>query len=251
MHFVYIALMVLGLIGMIACSKKQKTNPAMQPVAFVLFIVVVINAALLLYDLGIFGGARNSLLRNEMAFYASQGNKVGTFLKEKAPGKKVLLVTDAGFETNDSVKRLAEALRDGYQGEVVVDTVNVPGNETESGAPLYMIMKASDFDALVEKYSDCGIIVSAIGLPSDMGRLKFIKQPADKRPVLFLMGLPSGPMPGLYQALQSDMISGVTISNPDAIYDTQAPRNPLEAFDVRYVLVSKDNSNDFRKQLTN
>ena len=36
--------MFLALAGMIVCSKKQKTNPAMQPIAFVLFIVVVIGA---------------------------------------------------------------------------------------------------------------------------------------------------------------------------------------------------------------
>ena len=37
MVFVYGALMFLALAGMIVCSKKQKTNPAMQPIAFVLF----------------------------------------------------------------------------------------------------------------------------------------------------------------------------------------------------------------------
>lgn len=93
MHIVYIALMILALIGMIVCSKKQKTNPAMQPVAFVLFVVVVISAGLLLNEMNVFG-TRDGLLENEMKFYASQGTKTGDYLKTTFPGKKVLLVAD-------------------------------------------------------------------------------------------------------------------------------------------------------------
>ena len=250
MQFVYIALMILALIGMIVCSKKQKTNPAMQPVAFVLFVVVVINAGLLLNEMNVFG-TRDSLLENEMKFYASQGTKTGTFLKEKFPGKKILLIADPGLENNVNVKKLADALRAGYQGEVVVDTVDLPGNQEEAPMPLYMMMKASDFDATVDKHSDCGIIVTIVGLPADANRLKFLKEPADKRPVLFLMGLPSGPVPGLLPALQSDMISGLIISNPKAVYDVPAPSDPMKAFDIRYVLVDKKNAEEYKANFAN
>ena len=55
-----IAIMVLGLIGMIVCSKKQRVNPALQPVSFVLFIVVLVGAFLFLQTRGLFGGSRGS-----------------------------------------------------------------------------------------------------------------------------------------------------------------------------------------------
>lgn len=158
MHIVYIALMILALIGMIVCSKKQKTNPAMQPVAFVLFVVVVISAGLLLNEMNVFG-TRDGLLENEMKFYASQGTKTGDYLKTTFPGKKVLLVADPGFEKNDNVKKLADALQAGYGGEVVTDTVQLPGNQADAPMPLYMMMKAADFDAMVDKHPDCGVIV--------------------------------------------------------------------------------------------
>lgn len=73
--------------------------------------------------------------------------------------------------------------------------------------PLYMMMKAADFDAMVDKHPDCGVIVTTVGLPQDANRLKFMKQSADKRPALFLMGLPSGPVPGIMAALQSGIIT--------------------------------------------
>ncbi|MBS1370372.1 MAG: hypothetical protein HPZ91_10495 [Lentisphaeria bacterium] len=250
MHIVYIAAMILALIGMIVCSKKQKTNPAMQPVAFVLFVVVVISAGLLLNEMNVFG-TRDGLLENEMKFYASQGTKTGDFLKSTQPGKKVLLVADPGFEKNENVKKLANALQDGYGGEVVVDTVQLPGNQEEAPMPLYMMMKAKDFDAMVEKHPDVGVIVTTVGLPQDANNLKFMKLPADKRPALFLMGLPSGPVPGIMPALQSGIIVGLVISNPDAKYDVAAPSDPMKAFDIRYVLVTKENAEQYKGNFSN
>lgn len=250
MHIVYIALMILALIGMIVCSKKQKTNPAMQPVAFVLFVVVVISAGLLLNEMNVFG-TRDGLLENEMKFYASQGTKTGDYLKTTFPGKKVLLVADPGFEKNDNVKKLADALQAGYGGEVVTDTVQLPGNQADAPMPLYMMMKAADFDAMVDKHPDCGVIVTTVGLPQDANRLKFMKQSADKRPALFLMSLPSGPVPGIMAALQSGIITGLIISNPDAKYDVPAPSDPMKAFDIRYVLVTKENADQYKAHFSN
>ena len=240
MHIVYIALMILALIGMIVCSKKQKTNPAMQPVAFVLFVVVVISAGLLLNEMNVFG-TRDGLLENEMKFYASQGTKTGDYLKTTFPGKKVLLVADPGFEKNDNVKKLADALQAGYGGEVVTDTVQLPGNQADAPMPLYMMMKAKDFDALLEKHADVQIVVNTIGLPNDLQKMKYWRAKKDARPALFLLGMPSGRIDGLAEAIATGDIAGIVTSNPQAKYDVKAPSDPEAAFDIRYILVNKDN----------
>ena len=73
MFWLYAVVMVIALIGMIACSKKQRTNPAMQPVAFVLFIVVVVCGIMLMKDQFSGSGASSSVIKQETAFYASQG----------------------------------------------------------------------------------------------------------------------------------------------------------------------------------
>ena len=149
------------------------------------------------------------------------------------------------------MKLLADALREGYGGEVVVDTVSLPGNQADAPMPLYMMMKAKDFDAMVEKHPDVGVIVTTVGLPQDANNLKFMKQSPDKRPALFLMGLPSGPVPGIMPAIQSGAVVGLIISNPEAKYDVKAPSDPMEAFDIRYVLVTKDNAEQYKANFTN
>ena len=241
MAVVYGALMVLALIGMIICSKKQKTNPAMQPVAFVLFIVVVIGAIMLLREMNVFGG-NDSLLSNELKFYTSQGNEVGIFLAKENGGKKVLFVADPGFETSDNIKSLVDAFKKGYGSEnVVVDTIALPDDQKDAPMPLYMIMKAKDFDALLEKHADCQVVVTSIGLPGDVNKMKFWRMAADKRPALFLLGLPSGRIDGLADQIKKGVVAGVVVSNPQAKYDVPAPSDPAEAFAIRYILVDKSN----------
>lgn len=238
---VYVILMAAGLIGMIVCSKKQKTNPAMQPVAFVLFIVVVVGAIMLLRSLNVFGG-NDSLLSNELKFYASQGNQAGVFLAKENGGKKVLFIAEPNFDASESIKGLIAAFKQGYGSDnVVVDTIALPEGQQNDPMPLYMIMKAKDFDALLEKHSDCQVVVTSIGLPEDVNRMNFWKMAADKRPVLFLLGLPSGRINGLADQIKKGTVAGVVVPNPSAKYDVPVPRDPAEAFAIRYLLIDKSN----------
>ncbi len=246
---VYGAMMVLGLIGMIVCSKKQRTNPSMQPVAFVLFVVVIIGAILLMKETGIFGSNRSSLLANERAFYASQGHKVGEFLKSSAPGKKVLVLAELNYETNPNLKELVDQFKAQYGEDVVVDTLTLPGNMSENQMPLYMVMKAKDFDAAIEKHEDAGVIISLIGLPNDTKAMKYWRTSADKRPQMVLVGLPSGRVDGLVERIKKGDIAAIVISSPDAKYDVKAPGDAGEAFGIRYVLVTKQNVDKYRDSL--
>ena len=110
-------MMVVGLIGMIVCSKKQKTAPIMQPIAFGLFIVVVIGAIMLLK--GMFGGD-SPILNKEMAFAHSRGYIVGKFLKEKAPGKKVLFVADPIYAQSKTGGALVDGFKKAYGSDNIV-----------------------------------------------------------------------------------------------------------------------------------
>ena len=252
MVFVYGALMFLALAGMIVCSKKQKTNPAMQPIAFVLFIVVVIGAIMLLKEMEIFGNSNSSLLSNELKFYSSQGYTVGKFFSQNNAGKKVLFVVEPELVNSENIKGLVEAFSEGYgSNNVVIDTIVLPGNQAEAPMPLYMMMKAKDFDALLEKHGDVQIVVNTIGLPNDLQKMKYWKADKATRPALFLLGMPSGRIDGLAEAIAKGDIAGIVTSNPKAKYDVKAPSDPEEAFDIRYILVNKDNVEANKANLLN
>lgn len=197
------------------------------------------------------GGSNASLLKSEIKFYTSQGYESGRYLARKNGGKKVLFVADSGFETSANTRKLVDAFKKGYGSDnVVVDTVELPAERQNPNMPLPMLMKAKDFDALLDKHPDCGIVVTIIGLPNDFQKMKFQQMPAEKRPDLFLIGLSSGRLPGLVDQVKTGMVTGVITTNPDAQYDVPAPNDPAEAFKIRYLLIDRNNAEQNKMLLT-
>ena len=89
--FIGIALMVVALIGIIWCQKKQKVNPNAQAFAFVFLVLILIGAGTVLWDQGIFGGEdreMNRIIENETAYAAARSEILAKYLVGKYPGKK-------------------------------------------------------------------------------------------------------------------------------------------------------------------
>lgn len=212
--------------------------------ASVSFAIMVFSGGALFWHRQ-FGGMSDDLLQNEMAFYASQGFRVGEYLKDIEPKKQLLLLVDPDFQRNENIKQLAYAMIEGYgSNDIMLDTIELPSEYSEMPMPLYMSMTAEDFDKVIDRYPDAAVIISTIGLPSDLEKLKILKN--EDGPKILLLGLPSGPIPGLADLIRSGKISAVVFSNPKARYDVPAPKNRNEAFDIRYVLVTKDNLDEYR-----
>ncbi len=246
--------MFLSLIGMIICSKKQKVNPNAQPIAIVLMIVVIVCGIAMMYRTGVFGGAGTAELRQrEFQYYASQGAVVGKFIAENYPGKKVLLLADQNFNGNERLQMLQDALKSSSKANVVVDTVTLanPPKAPEGSPPelmmdmpLFELMTAADFDNAIKKYSDCGVVVTTIGLPRDAAKMKLWTD--SNRPALILLG--GGVVPGLGSAIKAGKIDAAVIVSPDAKFtEDNPPSDPQEAFDMRYVLVTKGNADEFAR----
>ncbi|UKI33551.1 MAG: hypothetical protein L6W00_09005 [Lentisphaeria bacterium] len=114
---------------------------------------------------------------------------------------------------SENIKGLVEAFSEGYgSNNVVIDTIVLPGNQAEAPMPLYMMMKAKDFDALLEKHGDVQIVVNTIGLPNDLQKMKYWKADKATRPALFLLGMPSGRIDGLAEAIAKGDIAGIVTS---------------------------------------
>lgn len=249
MAFLWIVVMIVGLIGMIICSKKQKTNPAMQPIGFVLFIVVLVGAVMLLKVMNVFGGGTSDIVNSELSYSASRGNKAGKYLAGIAAGKKVLLIAENGFDKNENSKRIIDAVKAGYGSEnVVVDSLTVKGAGEEGAMPIEELMKAKDFDALLAKHKDAGVVISILGLPSDAYKMAYFRGGKD-RPVLFLLSSGIGNAKFLVDKIKSGDISGVIVPNPKADYEVKAPSDPDKAFAIRYILVDKSNIDKNRSLL--
>ena len=233
-----VAIMVVGVIGMIICSKKQKTNPAMQPVSILLFLFVAGAAAYFcVQQMGCNSSA--SVMESELAFLASRGHAAGAHLAKVAPGKKIVVIAEPNYDKNEQNKNLIEMVKKAYGSDnLVVEALVVPGASGENAMPIEELMKAKDFDAALKKHKDVGIVLSLIGLPQDASRMASFK---GKAPLFFLMSTGMGTGKFVSAQIQKGTIAGVIVPNPKADYEAKAPSDPAKAFAIRFVLVTKEN----------
>lgn len=239
MTWICIAVMVVGFIGMIVCSKKQKTNPAMQPVA-ILLCLLVLGAAGCLIVPQIMGTSNSSIMESELAFLASRGHAAGAHLAKVAPGKKIVVVAEPNYDKSNQSKALIDMIKKGYGSEnVVVEALVVPGATAENAMPIEELMKAKDFDAALNKHKDAGIVISLVGLPQNAARMAAFR--ASKPPVFFLLSTGMGTGKFVTDQINKGVIAGVIVPNPKADYEATAPSDPAKAFGIRFILVTKEN----------
>ena len=243
--------MFVALIGMMVCSKKQKTNPNAQPIAMGLLIVVIVCGVAMLYRTGILGDAAAGRMAAENSFTASQGIVLGEYLAKNNPGK-VLVIAEADFKTNTYTKALVEGLKTGIGAgaDVVVDTIEIPSakkananqdpNMPDMMMPLMETMTAKDFDRTLANYPNAKVIVSLVGLPRNKSKMKLWKQ--KDGPKVALMNA-YGNLAGLVKA---GLICAVTVSKPKADYESPYPGSPKEAFNMRYILVTTKNIDELK-----
>jgi hypothetical protein len=237
--WICVAIMVVGFIGMIVCSKKQKTNPAMQPVAILLCVVVLGAAGYLLFQKMGFNSSA-SVMESELAFLASRGHAAGVHLQKVAPGKKILVIAEPNYDKSPQTQNLIDMIKKGYGSEdVTVEALVVPGASAENAMPIEELMKAKDFDAVLNKHKDAGIIISLVGLPQNAARMAAFR--SKNVPVFFLMSIGMGTGKFVSNQLEKGVVAGVIVPNPKADYEAKAPSDPAKAFAIRFVLVTKEN----------
>lgn len=238
MLVVYIAVMVVALIGMIVCSKKQNTLPVAKPLSMVLLLVVAFCGIMVLK--GQFQDSTVTLRENENRFYMSQAFVAGDYVKANLAGGKVLIIADPSYKTDTRMTEFVEIMKEGSGGEVAIDTVDLPSNNEEMAEPISERMKAKDFDAVIARNSDAKAVVTLIGLPRDLGNLKALKNcKSGKGPALILL---NADVPQLGKMIAAGMVTAAVTVSPKAVFNEEpAPSDPKAAFAVRYILVDKNN----------
>ena len=241
MSAVWVAIMAVGLVGMIVCSKKQRTNPALQPVSFVLFVVVLIGAFMWLRSSNILpGSGAKGIVGNELAFQRARGEVAGELMAKVAPGKKVLVIAEPNFEKDQFVAAMLESFKKAYGGDALeIDTVDLPANAEEEGTPIAELMTAKAVKAVIAKHADAGVILFTSGLPENPTQLGLLSQ--KDHPAVFLFSRGQASNKYLSEQIKSGNIAGIIIGKPGVKYSTKASGNAKEAFDIRYLLITKDN----------
>jgi hypothetical protein len=246
-----VIIMIGALIGMIVCSKKQKTNPNAQPIALALLLVVMITGIYMLYKNNIFGSSNSAMIESENRFYSSKAYVIGKFIAKNFPKAKVLLIENEGFEKIQREQDFIAALKEGMDNNnvkaVALELLNKPKRPEGMPADMPMmptmeLMTSKDFDATMNANSSCNVLISIVGLPRDAKKMQLWKMSNATRPKLILINGGIGEAIKLDAAIMQGMVSAVVAISPKAKFDEEgAPSNFEDAFNKRYILIDKSN----------
>lgn len=241
MYYVGIAVMVVGLVGLIFCAKKQRVNPAMQSVAYIFAVVMFSGLGMSLYEQ--MGGDTVGDIENERLFLYSRSAVAGKCLKVDNAGKKVLFITNPGWNKDEvrkeQVEKQVEAFKAAYgSSDVTIDSIPVPPDFDEENGSLEEIITDKELAALLKNHSDVQVIVSDIGLPEKSERI-FSKKNA---PVVFLLSQGNISGKALIRLFKSGKVAGMVGYKNKADYEVKADEDDLiKSFDIRYILIDKNN----------
>ncbi|MDD5728045.1 MAG: hypothetical protein PHV59_05720 [Victivallales bacterium] len=236
--------MFAALVGMIICSKKQKTNPGAQPIAIALLIVVIISGGFILYKKNVFGNSNRGIIEAEKHFYAAQGYVIGKFVKDNMPGAKVLLIENRNYEKSDREQQFIDAFKKSVNAaDLKVVSLQPPADPNVPEDDMGMMgITSKNFDKIISENPSCNVIVAVTGLPYDANRMEFWRMAEGKRPKLVLANGIGGGSIKLAKAIEQGAVSAVVVVSPKANFETEdAPSDFEDAFKERYILVTKAN----------
>ena len=227
-------IMGVAFIGMIVCAKKQNAISAAKPAALGLLVVVIICAIMLLS-----GGksADEDVITAEVQYAASTTYTLGKHLSHTMPGAKVLVVTSTIRKDNEFQQAKIKALKEGLSPattDVVFEAL--AGNNHEG-------VTAADMNKLFAKHKDCDLIITLIGLPFDMEKMKIWNQFLKDKKKTPKLAIISEDIFALGAFIQSGLIVGAVVLNPKyrPIENPPVPANYDEAFKKRYLLITPKN----------
>ena len=225
--------MVLLLVGMLVIKKTMAASPMLQPV---LFLCVAIELGLVGFVVWnqFFNKEASSRTKNIYRREYAKGVGIGKFLKEKAGGKKVVIISSSGTKGNQGYMELVKGFKENYGDvtEAETEPKNTEGGDGNDAVTL------DDVKKVVAANSSADIIIFNGTLPGNYKDLNtkalfFLLDNGSAELAQIKADIESGKIIGALVALSSDK-SGIKPSDP-------VEKNPDEAFKKRYVIVEKSN----------
>ena len=241
--------MFASMIGMIFCAKRQHVNSLAQPASVVLLIVIVLCALTFIIH-NTQGPDINAIRANDLTFKKAKTYVLGKKIAELNPQGKVLFVVASTTITNPTQKAMIEGFKEGAGSGlskvlVVAPPVKIPKDSRDELVDDPMLIEemvtAKDFNKMLSLYKGYNIVVTTIGLPDDVENLtiwaEFDKNPKKSHKLAFVSGDTSKFAP----LVKLGLVQAIVHYKKGVNYETPPPADLGKAFDLRYMLITKDN----------
>jgi hypothetical protein len=187
---------------------------------------------------------RDAILKKEMRYVRASTEYLGVFIGREHPDAKLLVISRATAAGNLRHAALMDGLRAGLANNASICATATPsafdqdaGNGQQK--PAATPYTAAVFDAIVAAHPECNMVVSLIGLPTELAAMRFwhLEKARPRLVVAF------GSVYELRKAIQAGFVSAALTYSP--VYTPQpnqpAPADYRAALEQRYLLISAKN----------
>lgn len=222
--------MVFVLIGMLIVKKTMAASPMLQPILFLCLALELGLVVFVFYNQLSGGGKSSALEKAERREYA-KGVKAGEFLKSKASGQKVLVISTANSKTSKIYQAFIKGIKEKF-GDVTEDETKAKDSEGGDDGGV----TADDVKEVLDKHADAQVIVFYGAFPGNYEKL-------DTKASFFLIDAGAADTAKVKKDIDGGKILGIIIAKSKTGIKPSDPveKDPAEAFDKRYILVEKSN----------
>lgn len=247
--------MLASITGMILCMKKQNANPNAKPAAIGLLVVIVLCAITFMVRSG--DPDPTSVKANELIFKKAKTYMLGKKLAELNPGGKVLFVVASTKINSPDQDAMIEGFKEGAGSafsdiKVVAPPIKIPKSSSDESLsmeerlaedPMLIagMMKAKDFNKMLASNKGYDIVVTTIGLPDDAGNLTLWKEFENNPEKCHKLAFVNGDISKLAALVKAGLVQGIVRYKQGVDYDALPTSDMEETFDIRYMLITKDN----------
>ncbi len=229
-------------IGIVVCRKYQKEYEQLcKPIAIKIAVISLILSFTLLSKFDVFGSKIEDIRDQKKQFDRASAVMLGKIFAKKCPNSKALIIVRRGFEKEKRKDIFINALKEGFGDKVEIDSVEYIDKDLPKNTPEGVVMSAKNFDKIIENNKDCEVVISTIGLPLDIEKMKIWEMKEIDRPKLGLLNVR---IKVLRQAIRADYISAAVWKKPNYRPDPnlkKLPEDLKKTFDLKYLMITPEN----------
>lgn len=222
---------IAALVGMIYCSKKKDNLPAPGLISTGLLLLVLICSGSIVYRV-LYDPEDKDIMRSEARYLEARAYVAG----KAANAKSAALLTGPEDEISLTVKNDMDGLEQSGISDVKRIAISAPN--MKNGLTFSERVTPEAIEKALGEASSYDAIFVGVSLPKTALEVQYWRNAAGKKPLYFLE---RPEFPNLDRMLEAGMFTGIIISKSDYDYEKIAPKNLQQAFDVRFILVTKDN----------
>ncbi len=182
------------------------------------------------------------ILDKERGYVYATMQYIGDYLSVQYPEHRILLIAQPVTEQNKERHELMiDGLEKGLNDNLQILAVETPSPlNFDSGSDLDYIFDAELFDRMVKLHPECNMVVSLIGMPADIRKMRFWSLEPEERPKLVVA---YGSIRELQSAIKMGFVSAAVTHNWNYKHSLSEPlpENFKDAFERRFILVDRRN----------